>query len=312
MLRIIGVIFFAFVFSSCANKSDSVLAVFKATEEGLIQSNIAILNSSSFIYKELDSKLSKPESIQQASIWQPKAMLIKEKSTGIINYLDSLIIELKKEAGLRLENMREVYKEDDLDAVSRLFIKKNTGEELYEKLQKYRRDILAADPELNKQFGDNSIIITKDFELAGSKKKDFTKTFFNKVSVITALAMLRKFENNVRVLENEFVTYCNHKVAGYSDAFTSISSLIGQSSNYLKAGDNLEIQAGIGAYSLTSKPKISIMGKDIDCKENGFALYKFKTPLKAGKYSVPVKIEYTDFDGKRKVITNKMEYTVVE
>jgi hypothetical protein len=47
-------------------------------------------------------------------------------------------------------------------------------------------------------------------------------------------------------------------------------------------------------------------------ESNGVAVYKFKTSLKAGKYSVPVKIEYTDFDGKRKVLTNKMDYTVVE
>jgi GldM N-terminal domain len=312
MLRSIIVVSFAFIFSSCSHKSDSTLAVFKATEEGFIQSNSVVSNSSFVIYKELDSKLTKPESARQASVWQPKAMLIKEKSAGIIRYLDSLIVELKKEAGLKLVNMREVYREDDLDAVSRLFISKNTGEELFEKLQNYKLDVLAVDPELNKQFGSNSIIISRCFELEGEKQKDFTKTFFDRIPVITALAMIRKLENNIRVLENEFITYCNHKVAGYTEAYTFISTLIGQSCKYVKAGDNIEIQAGIGAYSLTSNPKVTIMGEDIDCKENGFASYKFKTPNKAGKYSVPVKIEYTDYDGTKKVILQKVEYTVAE
>ena len=115
MLRIIGIITFTVIFSSCTNKADSVLAVFKATEEGLIQSNSVISNSSNVIYHALDEKLLKPESNRQASIWQPKAILIKEKSAVIIKYLDSLIVALKKEAGLKLENMKEVYREDDLE-----------------------------------------------------------------------------------------------------------------------------------------------------------------------------------------------------
>ena len=282
------------------------------TEEGLVRSNSIISNSSVGIYKALESKLTRSESALQAAVWQPKAILVKEKNIAITNYLNSLVIELKKEAGLKLQNEREVYREDDLDAVSRLFINKNKGEELYKKLQEYRKDILDIDPELAKKFSSNSIIITNRFEQIESTKKDFTKTFFDKVPVITALAMLRKLENNVNVLENEFVTYCNNKVGGYTEDFTIVSSLIGQSSNYLKAGDNLEIHAGIGAYSLTLKPKISIMGKDVDCNENGFALYKFKTALKAGKYTVPVKIEYTAVDGIRKVITNDVLYTVME
>ena len=147
MQRVIAVIAFTIIFSSCSNKPDSILAVFKATEEGLLQSNYIILNSSAGIYKALESKLTRPESAQQAAVWQPKAILIKEKTIAITNYLNSLVFELKKEAGLKLQNEREVYREDDLDAVSRLFINKNTGEELYKKLQQYRKDILAVDPE---------------------------------------------------------------------------------------------------------------------------------------------------------------------
>ena len=49
MLRIIGIITFTVIFSSCTNKADSVLAVFKATEEGLIQSNSVISNSSNVV-----------------------------------------------------------------------------------------------------------------------------------------------------------------------------------------------------------------------------------------------------------------------
>ena len=313
MLRIIGIIIFAVVFSSCTNKADSILAVFKATEEGLIQSNSVISNSSNVIYKELNTKLTEPVSAGQASVWQPKAILIKGKSAGIIRYLDSLIVELKKEAGLKLENMKEVYREDDLDAVSRFFINKNTGDELYKKLKNHKQDMLTIDPELNKQFGANAIIITRKFELAGKNSKEFTETFFNHVPVITALAMIRKLENNVRVLENKFVEFCYQKIGSIDgDAFfDKVGVIIAQSTTTIKAGDKIEITAGIGTFSMAGNPKITIHGKLIQM-ENAVASYKFKTPLKAGKYFVPVKIEYTDLKGMINVKMDKLKYTVLE
>jgi hypothetical protein len=315
MLRIIVVLTFIAIFSSCSKKSNSILTVFKATEDGLIKSNETIASSSNVIYHALEEKLSKPESAQQASVWQPRAMLIKEKSAIIISYIETITKELKEEAGLKTKNGKEIFQEDNLDAVNRLFINKNKGEELYKKLQQFKQDILAVDPELNKQFSDNLIIITSEFEQIESKKKDFSKTFFEDVPVITALAMLRKFENNVRVLENKFVEYCYNKI-GSTDGegfFTKINSMISQSTNIIKAGDQMQIQAGVGAFSVSSKPVITINGKVFKPDYNDVtALYKFKTPLKAGKYSVPVKIEYTGYDGTKHVITQKVAYTVIE
>lgn len=315
MVRITAVIILAFFFSSCSNKSQNDLAVFKATEEGFLYSNAAISNSTDVIYRALHEKLLQPETAMQASKWQPKAMLIKEKSAETFKYLDSLITELKKEADIRLmmEEMREVYDEDDMEAVSKLFVKKNAGDKLFEKLQKYKMDMLAVDPEMNELFRDNTIIVTREFEQSGAKQKDFTTTFFDGVPAIAAVAMLRRFENNVRVLENKFVTFCFNKIGsldGYG-FFTKIGVLIGQSTNIIKAGDQMIIQAGMGEYSIASNPKITINNKKIQV-ENGVALYKFKTSIKAGKYFVPVRIEYIDVDGTKKEFMEKVEYTVVE
>lgn len=62
---------------------------------------------------------------------------------------------------------------------------------------------------------------------------------------------------------------------------------------------------------MATNPKITIDGKLIQL-ENAVAFYKFKTPLKVGKYFVPVKIEYTDYKGIKNVKIEKVEYTVAE
>jgi hypothetical protein len=40
--------------------------------------------------------------------------------------------------------------------------------------------------------------------------------------------------------------------------------------------------------------------------------YKFKAPLKPGKYFFPVKTEFTAEDLRRQVLIQKVEYTVIE
>jgi hypothetical protein len=75
----------------------------------------------------------------------------------------------------------------------------------------------------------------------------------------------------------------------------------------------MQIQAGVGAFTVMNKPEITIDNKKIQIDDSrGVALYKFKSPLKTGKYTVPVKIEYTDVDGTKKTVMGKVEYTVME
>lgn len=315
MLRIISIVVITLLISSCNNKPNSNIALFKAFAEGEQISGNTIFKSSNYIYHALDEKLSMPGSAVKAVIWQPKAMLVKVKTAEIISYLESIVNELKKEAGLKLVNMKEVYQEDDLDAVSRLFNNKKTGEELYSKLKRFKQDMLNIDSQLNLQFGKNAIIISREFEVEIHAANDFTQTFFNKVPAIAAVAILRRFENNARVMENDFAYYCFNQI-GSTDGdgfFTKIGAMVSQSTNIIKAGDQMKIMAAIGSYSTTSRPVITINKKTIAVDAtDGVATYKFQTPLKAGHYTVPVKIEAVGPDGRPVVFNEVVEYTVVE
>jgi gliding motility-associated protein GldM len=314
MQRFIAVIFFAVILSSCSQESKSSLTIFIATEEGFDQSNKAIANSTTKIYHALDEKLAKPETAQQASVWQPNAMVIKERSEWMISYIEQLIKKLKEAVAGKNENDKIVLRNDGMDAVKRLFIVEMKGDSLYQKLQKYKQDILAVNPEIFEVFGRNSIIITSEFELDSSKLKDFTSTFFSQMPVAGASAILRKFENNVRVLENKLVTFCYNKI-GSTDGggfYTRISPILAISSSYVKTGDKIVISAGIGSFSTETKPVVYMGGKVLQPDENGVVVYKFKASEKIGKNVVPVKIEYTSPNGKREFFNMKAEYTVAE
>ena len=106
----------------------------------------------------------------------------------------------------------------------RLFEKKEKGEELFERLKNYKHDILAVDEELDKEFNSTIFLTTPAFDMLKTKQ-DFTKTFFDDIPTVAALAMLSKFQNNIKVNENRMVTFCNNKIGSYGWHGVSILSI---------------------------------------------------------------------------------------
>jgi gliding motility-associated protein GldM len=312
MQRIIVVIISLTIFSSCSNRSESDLAFYKSMQAGFTQSVNAFALSNQEIYSAIETRAKDFKTAPYAEKWQTRALLIKDLSTNAIGYIDSLIRELKIEAGVRMENFNETYKEtfreDDRDAVEHVFVKNKRGKELQDRLLKYKDDMLAIDPEFFNMFGHTIINVSDSFF-----EKGFTKTYFENIPVIAAIALLRKYQSDIGNTECQFLKFCLNKTHPNVIVDDFISPLISQSSKYLKGGEEIEIEAGIGAFSVVMSPEITINGKTFTPNESaGLAKYKFKTPLKPGKYFIPVKIEYIAPDGTKQEIEKKVEYTVIE
>lgn len=312
MRQLIAFIAFVFIFSSCANHSKNEMIVFKAIEEGLSNANTRITWQTDNLYKSLENKLAEPATHEQALFWQPKTESIRQLSSAMVKYIEDLKSDLIKEAGFKEENGKNVPREDNMGAVAPIFSEKKKGKELYEKLVKYKDDMLAVDEQIKNEFQNHIILITKSYDADSSQQKDLTKSFFTDIPLIAALAMLNKIENNVKIMESDFVMYCNSRIANDIDRYDRFSPIIAQSSNYVKGGDEIEINAGIGSFTTAWAPRITINNKIIDLNADAVATYKFKTSLKAGKYFMPVKIEYTRPDGTKGYFTKNITYTVEE
>jgi hypothetical protein len=314
MQRFIAVIISLTIFSSCSNKSQSDLTVFKATAEGLQKSNELIGVSSILIYHILDNKISDPHTAEQAKIWQPKAIRVKEISLDMSNYIEKLIKQLKEEGSAKTEDGKTEIKEDDIDAAARFFENKGRGIELYEKLKKYKQDMFSIDPYLYEVFRNKSIVFTQEFESDSSQQNKFTSTYFEHTPLIAAIAMLEKFENNVKIMEHQFVEFCVNRTSSLDgDVFYEpISSIVSLSSSCVKAGEKIQITAGIGVFSSAARPVITIDNKTIEANEEGIVTYSFNTSGKKGKNIIPVKIVFFGPDGLNRLFTKDIEYTVVE
>ena len=307
--KMINIMYLVLTAILALNVSSEVINAFKVVDRSLITSSENIGAANSTLYKSLESKLTEPESAEKARIWQPKAAMAQKLSADMNAYIETLKGDLKKEADLKLIDGQESYREDNLDAATRLFETNGKGKELEAKLKQYREAMLNIDPEIRKEFEKTlPIDITVPKSKEGTKK-DFTQTYFHMTPTVAALTMLSKFQNNVKNAENQVVTFAHNQIGAVKVIYDQFAALVGQSSNYVMPGQEIQITAGVGAYSKAAQPQITIGGAAQALDADGRAVYKFQAGG-AGSKSVPVNVTYTKPDGTKESKSFNVEYTV--
>ncbi|MGI8637115.1 MAG: hypothetical protein ACR2KZ_17120 [Segetibacter sp.] len=110
------------------NVSSEILNAFKTVNDSLINANGIIETKNQGIFQSFEAKLKDPKTAQLAGIWKPKADQAEGLADGMFAYLENLKVELMKEAGQTTPG--GAYKEDNLDAATRLIVEGPKGKEL--------------------------------------------------------------------------------------------------------------------------------------------------------------------------------------
>ena len=208
---LVCLVFPALFFASCADKIKTSINVYRAMDEGLINSNMAIHDQSEKVLVALQEETTDPKMNEKAQVWYPKAQHIQKLSNDVYVYIEGLKSALKKEAGLKASDRPDSFRENDKNAVIHLFEKKDKAQELYERLKNYKKDVLAIDPLLGVEFSKTIVVTTSTFDGA-KEKQDFFRTFFDDTPTAAALGLLSKFQNNVRINENRIITSCYNRI----------------------------------------------------------------------------------------------------
>lgn len=249
----------------------------KILNETLVNAAKNVSSNNYQIYNDFNNKLENPASSEKAYYFKHKMDSIELESKNIYNYVDS-VKSLKNIDWLSLNKSLNISKKIFLS------IDEDLSKEFSEEITKFNGNL-------------DSLINTKNDlflrNLSGNKKNVF----------------LNKLFCDVKLLENELVRFVNSKISNNAFTFDSYSTLIGQNVTHLKQGEELIINAGVGAYSSKAQPKITIFQKDIPVID-GQGILKLKATGKVGKHTIPVKIEFKDeHDNKRTQIQN-IEYTI--
>jgi gliding motility-associated protein GldM len=126
---------------------------------------------------------------------------------------------------------------------------------------------------------------------------------------VASVTILSKFQNDVRNSEAKAVEYFLKKVGSLPNPPTDQSVIVLGSATKLFPGEELIITAGVGAFSKTALPSVSVDGASATVNSNGVAEYK-STVGSPGTYSKRVTVTYKDLKGETKSETKVVEYTV--
>src|SRR5829696_6552243 len=282
------------------NVSAEILNAFKTVDNSLDKTNNTINTSTANVMESFKLKLNDPTTKEKAALWYPKADQAQKLTTEMYNYIENLRASIKKEAGFDpiAKKGDSTYKEDNQDIATRIMVKEGKGKELQQKMATYRAEMLKlVTPDKKAEFEKGmqvDVSLPKGLE-GGSKT--WEDAYFHMVPTVAALTILRKFENDVKTTENRIVNHLHEQVGKVEVVFDSFEAIVGQNSKYLMPGQELEINAGLGAFSKSKVPTITIGGANVPTNEKGMAVYKTAAGA-IGQHTIPVTVAFLDQDGK--------------
>jgi len=311
--KMINIMYLVLTALLALNVSAEILNAFKVVDNSLKESNGVLSNSTSGIYANFEELLKDPKSAQKAAIWKPKADQIKVLADDASNLIDKYKQELKVEADLAVDGS---FREDNIDAATRLFDTKGAGKVLYNKLAEFKTKLLAVDPEMAAQIGARlplNLDIPKSASgniMTGNKVQDWITSYFHMTPTVAALTMLSKFQNDVKNSENLAATFCISQVGSVKLIMDKFEPLVGTSSTYLMPGEEMTVVAGLGAFNSNVKPTVTIDGRSIAVNASGVAESKFNVGG-SGSRSMNVSVSFIDPNtGESKTISKKIDYTI--
>lgn len=313
--KMINIMYLVLTAILALNVSAEILNAFKTVDRSLMTASGIVEQKNQDIFKSFQRKLDDPKTHEKTAIWMPKAEQAKKLADEMYAYIDALKDELKKEAGLKTVEGQPVYKEDDLDASTRLFISrppegKGKGKELYEKLKAFKEQLMAIDPAIKTDVGPGlplDLAIPKSNNQATNS--EWAYGYFHMTPAVASITILSKFQNDIKNSEAQVVEYCHKEIGEVEIIYDEFQAFAGTNSQYLMPGEELMITAGVGAFSKAARPTITIDGASVAIKPDGSAEYKTNVGS-SGAFSKKVKISFLKPDGTTSTVEKEVKYTV--
>jgi hypothetical protein len=240
------------------------------------------------ILREINMRQYDPQQRFTVLAWIPAITRIRSLETALDSYLEPLKVELK--------DRRQLDKDRAL--------------QLAQKLTRYQQELEAS---LDTALPDPNEYIKKDIDdlkLHLPLRKD-SSLLTGEIPI--SLEMLSKLTLDCRLSENYILLYCKKNTVVIIESYEKFAVLAGLNNSHLRAGEPIEVFAGIGHFSLKINPSFKIGGREIKANdETGMALDTLIANNRPGKYKIPVTASFTKPDGTLTTITKNLSYTVDE
>lgn len=307
--KMINIMYLVLTALLALNVSSEILNAFKTVNNSLEKTNTAVNASTAQIFQSLTEKLNDETTKAKALVWQPRAKQVIDYSSTAYNFIQGLKDDIIKAAGGDPKDSTKHFKEDNLDIATRMMIKQGKGKELYKILEDYKKNVLGINDTINSTFKNSLQVDLAMPKTQNKSNKTWEQAYFHMVPTVAALTILSKFQNDIKTSENKVVTFCHEQVGKVILRFDAFEAIVGQNSKYLMPGQEIEITAGLGAFSKTKLPTVTVGGANVALDERGIAVYKTSAGG-MGAHTINVSVSFTDQDGNPQKREIPIEYVV--
>ncbi|MEE9374455.1 MAG: GldM family protein [Saprospiraceae bacterium] len=311
------------------NVSAEVFNAFKIVDKGLVKSNQAMEEANSKLPKAIiDGAKKKTSLAKYADLVSP----IQSQSQQTFDFIQSIIDEIIDESGDRsgavdagdyvvVQGIEKLKGQKDFDATTRLLVDNGRGEELRTKLIDFRKAVINLGDNEDRSTLDKNIpnsIDDKTWKIKEATNSNYNWSLFNfgHMPVQAVLPILRKFQNDVKSTETEFLNYLSKKVGGVEDlVFDKFNIVSAPAKTYVINGEQFKTDIFLSASaSGDSKTGINIKvnGRSLTVNSDGVASFTSKANG-VGKKKYRVEASVTNpATGEVTSLSNNYEYEVGE
>ncbi len=264
------------------NITREVLAAFQTINSSIESSNTSITDKNQLFYDQFDAKEAKNDA-DYALVKQlnDNAKEIRSKSDEIVKYLEGFKEEVVNTSGgweTSESGVKSPKEMENIDAATRIFVEGKKGDEIRKRLEEFYAFILSkVDNEskreaMKKQFDGTFGTVVKSDE---NPKGEWTYGTFHNIPVVAAMAMMSKFQNDVKTSEGQVVEHLWSKIGAEDLRFTNMMAIAVPKNSYALEGDEIEATITVGAYNKELLPRISSSAGAVAVKD-GVGTLKFK------------------------------------
>lgn len=210
-----------------------------------------------------------------------KAQEVRQKTDGIISYMNKLKVEIVANSGGYDEDGRLVGAKN-MEKIAIYMIRYKRGDSLKTVLNAYTTWLSSA---TGKDFPDIALDGKEDpywSKIPNQRKKNFSELMFESVPTAGGLASMSQLEGRLLDYEEVALGELSKQVGAKDISFQNIQPMLLPESQLVAAGAKYKAQMFVTATAVGAKPKMSYNGINVPVNADGVGTFEFTA--KADKY----------------------------
>jgi gliding motility-associated protein GldM len=262
--KMIGMMYLVLTAMLALNVSTQVLKGFTLVDESLHQSIESSQKRNLTLYQIFEA--AKENNEKKVQEWLDKANIVKQKSNELYDYIENFKVEMLNLTGIA-DSLKQAVRLpidgiDNLDISHDYVISKKHGEELKTRIIEFREFIIKTvfEGDLQKSVIYNEVFSTKEVEQKDGLTLKWEEDLFSETPVSAAIALLTKYQNDVRSAESDMVQYLFGRTDSGDFRVNQVKAFVIPNSRNVFRGGKFHADIVLAAVDSTSKPKVYVNG----------------------------------------------------